>query len=117
MTDMLIVYVTCENIGEAKKIGRHLLEKRLCACVNILGNANPMFLWPPKSGNIDESQEVVLLVKTLEKKYSEVEKEIIKMHSYDTPCIIALPVLHVAQKYYEWLKGEIEFTRKGGGKQ
>ena len=69
MTDMLIVYVTCENIGEAKKIGRHLLEKRLCACVNILGNANPMFLWPPKSGNIDESQEVVLLVKTLEKKY------------------------------------------------
>lgn len=108
MTDMILIYVTCASIEEAKKIGRHLLKKRLCACVNILGNANPMFLWPPKTGKIDESQETVFLVKTLEKKYKEVEREIIKLHSFDTPCIIALPVLHVAGKYYHWLKEEID---------
>ena len=108
MTDILLIYVTCASVEEAKKIGKKLLEKRLCACVNIIDNANPMFLWPPKSGKIDESQETILLVKTLEKKYSGVEREITKLHSYDTPCIIAIPAVHVAGKYYDWLKEEIE---------
>lgn len=44
MSDMILIYVTCASVGEAKKIGKHLLKKRLCACVNILGNANSMFL-------------------------------------------------------------------------
>ena len=107
MTDMILIYVTCASVEEAKRIGRALLTQRLCACVNIIDKANPLFLWPPKSGKIDESQETILLVKTLEKKYHDVEREIIALHSYETPCIIALPVLHVAKKYLRWLKDEI----------
>lgn len=60
--------VTCATVYEAKKIGTALLGKRLCACVNIIDKSNPLFIWPPKSGKIDESQETILLVKTLEKK-------------------------------------------------
>src|SRR3989339_889147 len=100
-TGMVLVYVTCENVDQAKKIGRHLLEKRLCTCVNIFPNMQPMFWWPPKANKIDESTEVVLIVKTLEPKYQALEDEIHKIHTYDTPCDFAIPVTHVAKKYYD----------------
>lgn len=105
---MILIYITCESVEQAKEIGRHLMNKRLCACVNIFPNMEPMFFWPPKSGKIDESKEVVLVVKTIEDKYKAVEKEVHKLHSYETPCVFAIPVKHVAQKYYKWLKGELK---------
>lgn len=108
MTDLLLCYITCESVDQAKEIGRHLLQKRLCACVNIFPDMKPMFFWPPKSGKIDESSEVVLIAKTIESKYQALEKEVIKIHTFDTPCIIAIPTAHVSQKYYNWLVGEIE---------
>jgi periplasmic divalent cation tolerance protein len=107
MTDLLLVYITCDSVKQAKEIGKHLLEKRLCACINIFPEMQPMFFWPPKSGKIDESKEVVLIAKTIESKYQELEKEIHKIHSYDVPCVIAIPVHHVSQKYYDWLIREL----------
>ncbi|MFC1624796.1 divalent-cation tolerance protein CutA [Patescibacteria group bacterium] len=108
MTDMLLVYITCESVEQAKEIGKKLMEKKLCACINIFPEMKPMFFWPPKSGTIDESDEVVLIAKTIESKYKELEEEIYKIHSYDTPCIIAIPVKHVGKKYYDWLVGELD---------
>lgn len=107
MTDLLLCYVTCENVAEAKKIGKHLLAKRLAGCVNIFPNMTPMFLWPPGSGKIDESSEVVLIAKTIESRYAELEEEIHKIHSFDTPCVIAIPTQHVSKDYYDWIVGEI----------
>jgi len=108
MTKMLLIYITCESIKQAKEIARHLMKKRLCACVNIFPNMMPMFFWPPKSGKIDESKEVVLIVKSIEKNYQKIEDEIHKIHTYDTPCVLAIPVKHVAKKYFNWLRGEIK---------
>lgn len=108
MTDLLLVYITCESVEQAKQIGKHLMNLRLSGCVNIFPNMQPMFFWPPKSGIIDESNEVVLIVKTIEPKFKALEKEVTKIHSFDVPCIIALPVKHVSQKYYDWLVGEME---------
>lgn len=108
MTDMLLVYITCESVDQARQIGKHLMEKRLCACVNIFPDMQPMFFWPPKSGTIDESKEVVLIAKTIESKYQGLEDEVHKIHTYDVPCVFAIPVQHVAKKYYDWLVGEIE---------
>lgn len=107
MTDILLIYVTCESVAQAKKIGRYLLEKRLCACVNIFPHTEPLSLWPPRSGKIEEGKETVLLIKTLESKYKEVETEVLKLHSYEVPCILAIPIAHVSEKYREWLKGEL----------
>ena len=108
MKEMLLVYVTCEDVEEARDIGRQMLKKRLCGCVNIFPDMQPMFWWPPKSNTIDTSSEVVLILKTIESKYEQLELEISKVHSFDTPCILALPVKHVHQKYYDWLIGEME---------
>ena len=73
MTDMILVYITCDTVDQAKEIGKHLMNKRLCACVNIFPDMQPMFFWPPKSGKIDESKEVVLIAKTIEGKYEDEE--------------------------------------------
>lgn len=108
MTDMILCYITCDSVQQAKEIGKHLMGKRLCACVNIFPEMEPMFFWPPKSGKIDESKEVVLIAKTLESKYALLEKEVAKIHTYDVPCIFSLPVTHVSKKYYDWIVGELE---------
>lgn len=112
MTNVLLVYITCESVKQAKQIGKHLMDKRLCACVNIFPEMMPMFFWPPKSGTIDESKEVVLITKTIESKYQELEDEVHKVHSYDTPCVIAIPTQHMSKKYYDWLIEELEFETK-----
>lgn len=105
---MLLVYVTCDSVEQAKSIGKQMMKKKLCACVNIFPDMQPMFFWPPKSGIIDESKEVVLILKTVDSKYKVLEEEIAKVHTYDTPCIFAIPVKYVAEKYYKWLVGEME---------
>lgn len=104
---MILIYITCNNEEEAQKIGKHLLEKRLCGCFNIINGMHATYWWPPKSDKIEESNETILIVKTLENKFDEIEKEVLKVHSSDTPCLIAIPAVNVAKKYFEWIKGEI----------
>lgn len=90
---MIFIYITCNDIKEAKKIGRLIVEKKLGGCVNI---------WPVESiyfweGEIREDQEVAFLVKTLESKLQEIESLIQKNHSYSVPCVAALdikPIFH-----------------------
>jgi periplasmic divalent cation tolerance protein len=108
MTDMVLIYITCKDQNEAEKIGKHLLDKRLCACINIIDGMKSIYFWPPKSGTFEEAQEVVLLVKTLGEKFDAIEKEVLSMHSYTTPCLIGIPTTNVAKTYYSWIKGEIE---------
>ncbi len=105
---MLLVYITCDSVDQAKSIGKHLMGKKLCACVNIFPEMQPMFFWPPKSGKIDESKEVVIIAKTIESKYQELESEVANIHSYDVPCIFAVQVQHFPKSYYNWLIGEME---------
>lgn len=108
MTEMILIYVTCKNKAQAKKIGLHLLKKRLCACINVIPETHPAYLWPPKSGKIAEGKEALLLVKTLRDRYEDVEREVRKLHSYSIPAIFALPVLAVEQNFLNWLEGEVK---------
>ena len=105
---MILVYITCSGEEEARKIGKQLLEKRLCGCFNIINGMKATYWWPPKSGKIEESDETILIVKTLKDKFDAIEKEVLKMHSSDTPCLIAIPAVKVAKKYFKWIKGEIQ---------
>jgi periplasmic divalent cation tolerance protein len=108
MTDMILIYITCDSVAQAEKIGKHLLKKRLCGCINIIEGMHAIYFWPPKQNKLEESNETILLVKTLADKFDVIEREVIKLHSADTPCLIALPITNVAKKYYKWIKGEIK---------
>jgi periplasmic divalent cation tolerance protein len=108
MTDMILVYITCTDTEQAVLIGKQLLKDKLAACINIIPKMHSVYLWPPHSGKLEENDEVILLVKTMESKYKQLEKKIHEIHSYQTPCILALPVLHVDEKYYKWIKEEVD---------
>lgn len=107
MTDILLVYIPCKSVEQAKTIGKHLLSKRLCACINIYPEMNSFYFWPPKSGIFEESHESVLIAKTSKDLYTRLEEEVGKIHTYTCPCIMAIPVENINKAYYDWLKGEL----------
>ncbi len=104
---MIVVIITCKDEKEATEIAKYLLEKKLIACAKITGDISSHYFWPPKSGKIEDAKEVLLLCETLEEKWKELEEEVTKLSSYDTPSLFALPASHVSQKYLAWLHGEL----------
>ena len=88
---------------EAKKVASHLLQKKIIACANFFP-INSSFWW---KGKIDNSNEIVALLKTKKQNWEKVKSEIKKIHSYETPCIMKLDV--EANKDYEnWIEEETE---------
>lgn len=97
------VYVTAPNEAEAEKIGRVLLKERLAACVNILNGMRSLYWW---EGKIDEAEETVLIVKTDKKQVAAVIKRIEEIHTYKTPCAVALEVSEGSKNYVKWIETE-----------
>ncbi len=107
MTKALLVMVSCEDDAEAQRIGEKLLKDRLAACVQVIRQADSMFLWPPGKNRIDYAEEGLLLIKTLESRWEALEKTVKKLHSYENPEIIALPVAYATKDYLSWMTGEL----------
>lgn len=99
----LFVYVTAANQKEAQKIATHLLQKKLIACANIFPISS-MYWW---KGKIQNGKEVVVILKTIQNNYTTIKKEIEKIHSYEIPCIIQIPV-KVNEKYGGWMRKEMK---------
>ncbi|MEK6917099.1 MAG: divalent-cation tolerance protein CutA [Nanoarchaeota archaeon] len=105
---MRIVYITTRNASEAKKISQHLLKKKLAGCVNIFP-IESMYWWQDE---IQEDVEFVLLVKTADDKFEEIEKEIIKLHKYDIPAIYSWKIDKVNEKYEKWINNNCKKIKK-----
>jgi periplasmic divalent cation tolerance protein len=84
----VIIYVTHVNLVNAKKMVSYLLEKRLIACANFFPIESSCW-W---KGKIENSEEVVTLLKTRKENWEKVKSEIKKIHPYETPCIMKLNV-------------------------
>ena len=97
------VYITAGDEGEAHRIGRALVESRLAACVNIIGGANSIYWW---EGEIHEDTEAILVAKTHESAVPALVEKVRAVHSYDCPCIIALPILEGNPDYLSWIESE-----------
>ncbi len=97
------VYIPCASLDEAKKIASHLLKNRLIACANIFPITS-MYHW---ENNVTEDQEYVIIVKTIESMYDNVQREVERNHSYNVPCIAKIP-MQFNERYHEWLIKEIK---------
>jgi len=104
MTDALIVFCTCTNHLEATKLAHALVLGGAAACVNIVPGVESVYRW---QGEIETSQEILLLIKTTRKQFAALRDLIVDLHSYDTPEVIALEVVDGAPKYLEWLGAAI----------
>ncbi|MCX6180742.1 MAG: divalent-cation tolerance protein CutA [Bacteroidetes bacterium] len=105
MTDYIMVYIVCSSDAEANNIGKLLVEKRLAACVNIFPAMQSMYWW---EGKIQTSKEVSLFAKTTSLKFEEIKNTVLEVHSYDCPCVIAIPVSAGEENYLKWIGREVQ---------
>jgi len=99
----VLVYMTAGSREEADKIGRLLVEKRLAACVNIIGGMRSIFWW---ENQLDQAEETVLLAKTKESLVQELTAAVTAAHSYDCPCVAALPIIGGNPEFIDWILKE-----------
>jgi len=92
------------------RIARSLLEERLAACVNIVGGVRSLYWW---RGSIEESREDLLVVKTSRRLLPKLEEYVKRIHPYEVPEVIALPITWGSKEYVEWLLSEAR-GRSGG---
>ena len=104
MTDKIVVLSTCETEDEARKIARHLVERRVAACVNIVPGARSIYWW---QGKVEEAGEFLLVIKSGRDLFPRLRSELARMHSYQVPECIALPVLDGSPSYLEWMEREL----------
>jgi periplasmic divalent cation tolerance protein len=103
MERAVFVYTTYPSIVEAEQAGRALVERRLCACVNILPGMISLYWW---EGKIDRGEEVVMIIKTRASLAEAVRAAVKAMHSYSTPAILVLPLETVDKDYHAWMLAE-----------
>ena len=98
------MYITTATKTEAVKIAKSLLKEQLIACTNILGPMQSLYRW---KGRIENATEFLLLCKTTKTNVSAAKNLIVKLHSYECPCIISLPIEDGNEEYLEWIKGSV----------
>lgn len=96
-----LVFVTCASHMQAKLIARSVVEKRLAACVSILRSPiESHYRW---KGKVEKARELLLFIKTTARKLGALEREVRRLHSYDVPEFIALPIIAGSKAYLAWL--------------
>src|SRR5579859_3107904 len=101
-----IVLVTCGAATEARHIARTVVSKRLAACANFVQSpVKSTYTW---KGRVEESREYLLIIKTTRKRLAELEREVERLHSYDVPEFIALPISEGSSKYLSWLSESVQ---------
>lgn len=100
VSDAIIVFMTAASGEEAARLADMLVGAHLAACVQILPEMESVYRW---EGKVERQAEVLLLAKTTRGKFDELEREVRALHSYDTPEIIAVPVIAGSNPYLQWL--------------
>jgi periplasmic divalent cation tolerance protein len=89
----------------ARKIARAVVQKRLAACVNVVRSpAESFYTW---KGKLESAREHLLVIKTTAKRLPQLEREVLRLHSYDIPEFIALPLVAGSSKYLSWLSQSV----------
>jgi periplasmic divalent cation tolerance protein len=104
MTDHVQVLTTAGSEEEACRIAEMLVERRLAACVQVVGPITSRYRW---QGAIEEAQEWQCLAKTTLGAYESVEAAIREVHSYDEPEIIATPIVAGSAGYLAWIEANV----------
>ena len=104
MTEYIQVLTTVEQKADAEKIARSLVDRRLAACVQIVGPLTSYFRWQAK---LDTAQEFLCLIKSRNDLFAELEAAILDMHPYEVPEILATPVTKGSKSYLNWMAAEL----------
>lgn len=95
-----VVLCTCPDQITAESIAQQLTADKLVACTNIIPHLTSIYFW---QGKVKEGTEVLMVMKTRQEKLSDLEKALVKMHPYDFPEFIALPIIYGNASYLQWI--------------
>ena len=101
----VIVLTTFPADGDAQMVARTLVEERLVACVNILPLMDSVYRW---EGNIDESRERQIVMKTTHGRVDELTRRLEELHPYDVPELLVIPVNGGGDRYLAWIGESVE---------
>jgi periplasmic divalent cation tolerance protein len=103
--ETLLVMTNVPDQISAETLAAALVEERLAACVTILRPSRSIYRW---RGSVESADEVPLLIKTTEARYASLEEAIRSRHPYETPEIIALPIVRGLPDYLAWVAAETQ---------
>jgi len=103
MKSYIQISTTTETKEQAQTIAQHLVEAKLAACVQITGPTTSIYRW---KGKVENAQEWLCLIKTRDDLFKKVEAAIKKLHPYETPEIIAMPIVKGSKEYMKWIDEE-----------
>jgi periplasmic divalent cation tolerance protein len=110
MTDKIVVLVTCESVKQARAIARALVERRLAACGNVVeAPVCSIYRW---KGKVESAKEFLLILKTSRRRFAAIAAVMQKLHSYDAPEIIALPVTAGSRSYLNWIAESVAAAKE-----
>ena len=98
-----LVYITAGNANEAVAIGRDLVERQLAACANVHSPVVSIYRW---RGVIQQDDEVVLIAKTRRDLVDNLSARVTEIHSYECPCVVAIPIAGGYAPFLEWISAE-----------
>ena len=105
MTDARLVLTTIGSKDGAEQLAQQLVERRLAACVNIVGPIRSVYRWREK---IECEEECLLLIKTTKAQASQLQAALKELHPYELPECIELAIDGGSEPYLAWLAGEVK---------
>lgn len=101
-----VVFVTCGSLPEARCIARGVVDARLAGCVNIVSApVESVYRW---NGKVEKAREFLLIMKTTARCLRALEREVKRLHSYEVPEFIALPIVAGSREYFAWLGASVK---------
>jgi periplasmic divalent cation tolerance protein len=100
MSETMVVLVTAPTAEKAAEIARVLVEEKLAACGNVLPGIRSIYRW---QGEIHEDSEALLLLKVPRKRLQELSDRVVKLHPYEVPEVVALPIEGGSERYIDWI--------------
>ena len=101
MSDELIVFVTVPSGEDASRIGESLVSERLAACVNVVPGIESIYRW---EGEVTRDAEWLMIIKTTDGRFEEMERRVKALHVYTTPEVIGLEISRGSDDYLKWIR-------------
>ncbi len=105
MSNFFISFCTTPDTGTSERLAGLLVESGLAACVNIIPGMTSVYEW---QGKIEKEQECLLIIKSTEEKYKQIEDMIIENHPYDLPEVISVKIEKGYDQYLKWIEQTVK---------
>ena len=99
-SEPIVVLMTAASGEEATRLAEALVHQKLAACVQILPEMQSVYVW---KGEVQREREVLVIAKSTRANFEKLERRVREMHSYETPEVIALPIVAGSDRYLDWL--------------